>query len=159
MLNLRIICVGKIKEKALKELVNEYTKRLTKYVKLEITELEDEKLSPSTSEEQIKLIESKKIEEKLKKYGKSTVIFLDLKGQEYTSENFAQKLNDIQTYSSSSITFVIGGSLGMTDELLAMGDEKICFSKMTFPHQLIRLFLLEQVFRAFKILNNEIYHH
>ena len=159
MLNLRIICVGKIKEKALKELVNEYTKRLTKYVKLEITELEDEKLSPSTSEEQIKLIESKKIEEKLKKYGKSTVIFLDLKGQEYTSENFAQKLSDIQTYSSSSITFVIGGSLGMTDELLAMGDEKICFSKMTFPHQLIRLFLLEQVFRAFKILNNEIYHH
>ena len=94
----------------------------------------------------------------MEKYPNSQVILLDLKGKQYSSEEFAQKIESIQTYSSSTIIFVIGGSLGMSDELLKSYPDKICFSRMTFPHQLIRLFLLEQIFRAFKILNNETYH-
>lgn len=161
MLNIKLLCIGKIKEKSLKELINEYSKRLSKYSKLEIIELDDEKIPQNSStsiEEQIKKNESNKIIEKLKKYPNSEVILLDLNGKEYTSEEFADKINDIQTYSNSSIIFVIGGSLGMSKELLAFSNNKICFSKMTFPHQLIRLFLLEQIYRAFKILNNETYH-
>ena len=161
MLNIKLLCVGKIKETSLKELINEYTKRLSKYAKLEIIELEDEKIPQNSStsiEEQIKKNESNKIIDKLKKYPNSEVIILDLHGKEYTSEEFANKINSIQTYSNSSIIFIIGGSLGMSQELLNLSNNKICFSKMTFPHQLIRLFLLEQIYRAFKILNNETYH-
>ncbi|MNP43595.1 Ribosomal RNA large subunit methyltransferase H [compost metagenome] len=84
---------------------------------------------------------------------------LDLKGKEYSSEEFADKINDISIYDSSTIVFVIGGSLGLNDTLLKNSNSKIKFSKLTFPHQLIRIFLLEQVYRAFKILNNENYHH
>ena len=161
MLNIKIVCIGKIKEKSLKELIFEYEKRISKYAKIEIIELDDEKIpqnASSTTEEQIKIIESKKILDKLSKYPNANVILLDLKGKQYTSEEFSEKINEIQTYSSSTIIFVIGGSLGMSHELLNYSSDKICFSKMTFPHQLIRLFLLEQIFRAFKILNNESYH-
>lgn len=161
MLNIKILCIGKIKEKSLKELISEYEKRISKYAKLEIIELDDEKIpqnSSTATEEQIKILESKKILEKLEKYPNSNVILLDLKGKQYTSEEFADKISNIQTYSSSTIIFIIGGSLGMSKELLDHSSDKICFSKMTFPHQLIRLFLLEQIFRAFKILNNETYH-
>ena len=161
MLNIKLLCIGKIKEKSLKELINEYIKRLSKYTKLEIIELEDEKIPQNSStlqEEQIKRIESNKIIDKLNKYPNSEVIILDLHGKEYTSEEFARRLNDIQTYKNSTIIFVIGGSLGMSQELLNLSNNKVCFSKMTFPHQLIRLFLLEQIYRAFKILNNETYH-
>ena len=96
--------------------------------------------------------------DKLKKYPNASILLLDLKGKQYTSEEFAEKIDNIQTYSSSTIVFVIGGSLGMSQELLNYSQDKICFSKMTFPHQLISVFLLEQIFRAFKILNNETYH-
>lgn len=161
MLNIKILCVGKIREKATKDLLAEYEKRISKYAKLEIIELDDEKIPQNASlsiEEQVKISESKKIIEKLEKYPNSQVILLDLKGKQYTSEEFAQKIENIQIYASSTIIFVIGGSLGMSNELLNNYSDKICFSKMTFPHQLIRLFLLEQIFRAFKILNNETYH-
>lgn len=161
MLNIKILCVGKIREKSLKDLINEYEKRISKYAKLEIIELDDEKIPQNASssiEEQVKTTESNKLLDKLKKYPNSNVIFLDLKGKQYSSEEFAEKIDSIQTYSSSTIIFVIGGSLGMTNELLSYSNDKICFSEMTFPHQLIRLFLLEQIFRAFKILNNETYH-
>lgn len=161
MLNIKIVCVGKIREKATKDLLSEYEKRISKYAKLEIIELDDEKIPQNASlslETQVKVNESKKILEKLEKYLNSQVILLDLKGKQYSSEEFAQKIESIQTYSSSTIIFVIGGSLGMSEELLKSYPDKICFSKMTFPHQLIRLFLLEQIFRAFKILNNETYH-
>ncbi len=161
MLNIKIICIGKIREKATKDLLSEYEKRISKYAKLEIIELEDEKIPQNSSEAieiQIKSTECKKIIEKLDKYPNSHVILLDLKGKEYTSEEFSEKIDSIQTYSSSTIIFVIGGSLGMSQELLNSYPDKICFSKMTFPHQLIRLFLLEQIFRAFKIINNETYH-
>lgn len=161
MLNIKVLCVGKIKEKSLKELIEEYEKRISKYAKLEIIELDDDKIPQNASpaiEEQIKISESNKLIEKIKKYPNSNVILLDLKGKQYSSEEFAEKIDNIQTYSSSTIIFVIGGSLGMSQELLSLSNDKICFSKMTFPHQLIRVFLLEQIFRAFKILNNETYH-
>jgi len=161
MLNIKIVCVGKIREKSLKDLISEYEKRIGKYAKLEIIELDDEKIPQNASssiEEQVKITESNKILDKLKKYPNASILLLDLKGKQYTSEEFAEKIDNIQTYSSSTIVFVIGGSLGMSQELLSYSQDKICFSKMTFPHQLIRVFLLEQIFRAFKILNNETYH-
>lgn len=161
MLNIKIICIGKVREKSLKELINEYEKRISKYAKIEIIEMDDEKIPQNASvaiEEQIKTIESKKILDRLTKYSNSNIILLDLKGKQYTSEEFANKIENIQTYSSSTIIFVIGGSLGMSKDLLEYSTDKICFSKMTFPHQLIRVFLLEQIFRAFKIINNETYH-
>ena len=162
MLNIKIICVGKIKEKSLKDLCDEYTKRLSKYSKIEIIELDDEKLPQNINDTEvykIKNLESKKIKEKIDKIGKCTLFFLDLKGKEYSSKEFANKIDTLATYGTSTLVFVIGGSLGMSDELLSISNNKICFSKMTFPHQLIRVFLLEQTFRAFKILNNETYHH
>ena len=161
MLNIKIMCVGKIREKSLKELLDEYEKRISKYAKLEIIELDDDKIPQNASpaiEEQVKTSESNKLMEKIKKFQNANVILLDLKGKQYSSEEFAEKIDNIQTYSSSTIIFVIGGSLGMSQELLNLSNDKICFSKMTFPHQLIRVFLLEQIFRAFKILNNETYH-
>ena len=162
MLNIKIVCVGKIKEKSLENLISEYSKRLSKYCKLEIIEIDDEKLPNNLSDneiERIKNIECNKIKDKIAKFEKASIFFLDLKGKEYSSEEFSNKISDIATYSSSTIVFVIGGSLGLNDELLSIPSNKICFSKMTFPHQLIRVFLLEQIFRAFKIQNNEKYHH
>ena len=159
MLNINIICVGKIKEKYLKDAINEYSKRLSKYCALKIIELQDEKLPDKLYEStiiQTKQKECKKILDNIKK--DSYIIALDLKGKQYTSEEFSTKIQQIATNYNSSITFVIGGTLGLTEELLNKCNEKICFSKMTFPHQLIRVFLLEQLFRCFKISNNETYH-
>lgn len=158
MLNIQIICVGKIKEKYLKDALDEYTKRLSRYCKLSFIELSDEKipdkLNPSLSHE-IKTKECNNIMSHIKK--DSYVIALDLKGKELSSEEFSKKIEDI-SMENSSLTFIIGGSLGLTQELLNRCHFKICFSKMTFPHQLIRVFLLEQIFRAFKISNGETYH-
>lgn len=158
MLNIQIICIGKIKEKYLKDAIEEYSKRLSKYCKLEILELPDEKipdkLNPKLSDE-IKNKECSNIINHLKK--DSYKIALDLTGKQFSSEEFSKKLDNISLL-NSSITFIIGGSLGLNENLLANCNEKICFSKMTFPHQLIRVFLLEQIFRSFKISNNETYH-
>ena len=162
MINIKIICVGKVKEKSLKELIDEYSKRLSKYCKLEIIEVEYEKLplNASTADEnKIKEKECEKIKAKIQKIGKCSIICLDLHGKQYTSEEFSNRISAISTYNSSTLVFVIGGSLGLTSELLSSCNEKISFSKMTFPHQLFRVFLLEQIFRAFKIQNNETYHH
>ena len=159
MLNINIICVGKIKENYLKEAIAEYSKRLSKYCNLKFIELEDEKLPAKLYENNLietKQKECKKIIVNIKK--DSYVICLDLKGKELTSEEFSKKIDNIATNYNSTITFVIGGTLGLTEEVLKMSNEKICFSKMTFPHQLIRLFLTEQIFRAFKIMKNETYH-
>lgn len=159
MLTINLICVGKIKEKYLGDAVAEYEKRLSKYCHLKIVELPDEKLPsklyPSSILE-IKEKESKKILEAIKK--DSYVICLDLKGSQMTSEQFSKKIEDISLNFNSNITFIIGGTLGMTEEVLKTANQTICFSKMTFPHQLIRVFLLEQLFRAFKIAKNETYH-
>ena len=158
MLTINIICVGKLKEKFFKDAVSEYSKRLTKYCKLNILELADEKIPNNANDainREIKNKECKKIISHLK--GDSYIICLDLKGKEYSSEQFAEKLDSL-SMQTSSITFIIGGSLGLTDELLSFANQNICFSKLTFPHQLIRVFLLEQLFRAFKISHGETYH-
>ena len=158
MLHIDIICVGKLKEQYLKDAINEYSKRLSKYCNLNILELPDEKIPENNSEKIFNEIKSKEcanISSHIKK--DSYVIALDLTGKQFTSEEFSKKIDNI-SLTNSNITIIIGGSLGMTAEFLNTVNEKICFSKMTFPHQLIRVFLLEQLFRAFKISNNETYH-
>ena len=158
MLTINIVCIGKIKEKFFADAINEYSKRLSKYCKLNILELPDEKIPSKTNpsiEEEIKSKECENIINHIKK--DSYIICLDLSGKEFTSEELSKNIEKI-SMQSSQITFVIGGSLGLTNKLLNMANQKICFSKMTFPHQLIRIFLLEQLFRSFKISNGETYH-
>lgn len=159
MLSINIICVGKIKENYLKDAISEYSKRLSKYCNLNIIELPDEKLPSQLSKkniDEVKNIEGNKILAHIKK--DSYTICLDLKGKQFSSEEFSAKIDSIALNFNSSINFIIGGSLGLSKDVLEKANEKICFSKMTFPHQLIRVFLLEQLFRAFKISNNETYH-
>ena len=158
MLNIHIVCVGKIKENYLKDAISEYSKRLSRYCKLDFIELPDEKIPDKLNhslELDIKEKEASKIVSHLPK--DSFKIALDLKGKEFTSEEFSKKLDDL-SMENSHITFIIGGSLGLTEEVLNNCNFKVCFSKMTFPHQLIRVFLLEQIFRAFKISHGETYH-
>ena len=159
MININIICVGKLKENYLKEAISEYSKRLSKYCNLKIIEISDEKLPNKINEstmQEVKNKEGLKILENIKK--DSYVFPLDLHGKQFTSEEFSEKIENITVRGFSTITFIIGGTLGISDEVLEKANEMICFSKMTFPHQLIRVFLLEQLFRAFKISNNESYH-
>lgn len=163
MLNIKIFCIGKLKEQYLKDAEIEYLKRLSKYSKIEIIELAEEKFDTSSlslkEKEKIKEIECDKIIDKLKNIDRNYIFCLDLKGKTYTSEKLAEKISNISTYESSTISFIIGGSLGLSESILNRSSEKISFSTLTFPHQLIRIFLLEQVFRTFKILNNENYHY
>ena len=158
MLTINVICIGKIKEKFFRDAIDEYSKRLSKYCKLNILELPDEKIPDKTNlkiENEIKTKECNNIINHIKK--DSYVVCLDLKGTELSSEEFSKNIENI-SMQSSQITFIIGGSLGLTEKLLGLSNQKICFSKMTFPRQLIRVFLLEQIFRAFKIANGETYH-
>ena len=139
MLNISIICIGKIKENYLKDAINEYSKRLSKFCNLKITELPDEKLPSKINDSitsEIKNKECDKIIDAIKK--DSYIICLDLKGKEYSSEDFSKKIENIALNFNSSITFIIGGTLGLNEKILSLANEKICFSKMTFPHQLIR---------------------
>ena len=159
MLSINIICVGKLKETYLKDAINEYSKRLSKYCNLSFTELQDEKLpsklnSSIIEKTKIKNEKENRILENIKR--DSYVFCLDLKGKQYSSEEFSEEIENIALNFNSSITFIIGGTLGLTDDVLNKANKLICFSKMTFPHQLIRVFLLEQLFRAFKISHNEI---
>ena len=158
MLNINIVCIGKIKENYLKDAINEYSKRLSKYCKLTILELPDEKIPDKLNESlsnEIKNKESNAILNHIKK--DSYIICLDLTGKELSSEEFSKNIENL-SLQTSNITFVIGGSLGLSSDLLKKAHQKICFSKMTFPHQLFRVLLLEQIYRAFKIMNNESYH-
>ena len=158
MLNIQIICIGKIKEDYLKSAINEYSKRLSKYCKLEILELPDEKIPDKLNTSLANEIKQKECSNIIKHLKKSSYnIALNLSGKQLTSEQFSEKIENL-SMTNSNITFIIGGSLGLTNELLNYCQEKLCFSKMTFPHQLIRVFLLEQIFRGFKIAHNETYH-
>lgn len=158
-MRINIVCVGKIKEKYLKLGIDEFKKRLSKYCKLEIIELEDEKAPENLSDKEMLIIkekEGKKILSKIK--DNSYVIALAIDGKNLSSEELAQTINKLGVRGVSNITFVIGGSLGLSDEVLSRVDYKLSFSKMTFPHQLMRLILLEQVYRAYRINNGEPYH-
>ena len=159
MIHINIICIGKIKESFFKDAILEYSKRLSKYCILNITEMPDEKIPNNASEKEINNIkntECNKIINQLKK--DSYIICLDPNGKQYSSEDFSKKIENISLIGYSSITFIIGGSLGISKELLNKSNEQISFSKMVFPHQLFRIILIEQIFRAFKISNNENYH-
>ena len=149
---IKIICVGKIKEKYLKDMVEEYTKRLSKYSKLEIIELDDEGLDNE-------VVVMRKEKEKILKYLdlKTYIILLDREGKEISSLDLSKKINDITIY-NSNITFIIGGSYGVDKEIKDKANEIISFSKLTFPHQIFRVLLLEQIYRSYKIINNETYH-
>ena len=149
---IKIITVGSIKEKYLKDAIDEYLKRLRKYTNIEIIELKDEGL---VAEQKAIQLEGEKIQKNISP--KDYVITLEIEGKEYSSEEFAEKLNQIQI-ENSNIVFVIGGSYGISNEIKAKAKMHLSFSKMTFPHQLFRVFLLEQIYRAYKILNNESYH-
>jgi 23S rRNA (pseudouridine1915-N3)-methyltransferase len=158
-MKISIVAVGKIKERYLKEGIAEYVKRLSRFCDLRITEVEDERTPESLSlaqEEQVKKKEASRIAGKLKEG--SYLIVLDVKGTRKTSEDFASALQACFTSGRSDITFVIGGSLGLDAELVRKADLTLSLSDLTFPHQLTRLILLEQLFRAFKILNGETYH-
>lgn len=158
MLSIQIICIGKLKETYLRSAINEYSKRLSKYCKLEILELPDEKIPDKININLSNEIKSKECDNIFRHVKKdSYLIALDLKGKQFTSEEFSFEIEKISMI-ASHITFLIGGSLGLNNDLLNKCNQKICFSKMTFPHQLIRVFLLEQIFRAFKIANRETYH-
>ena len=158
MLSINIICVGKVKETFFKDAINEYSKRLSKYCKLDILELPDEKIPNNPSDKTIQEIKEKECNNIISHIKKdSYVICLDLNGKTLSSEALSEKLDDL-SFNHSHITFVIGGSLGLTQNILSISNENISFSKMTFPHQLIRIFLLEQIYRAFKISNGETYH-
>lgn len=159
MLHINLICVGKLKESYFKDAFAEYQKRLSKYCRFSVTEIPDEKIPENLNDSliaEIKQKECKKILENLKKG--TYVISLDLTGNQYSSEDFSKKIEALSLHQISSITFIIGGSLGLNEEVLSFSNEKICFSKMTFPHQLIRIFLIEQLFRSFKISKGETYH-
>ena len=158
-MNITIITVGKLKEKYLKAGIGEYLKRLKSYAKVKIIEVKDEPAGQSLSNkeiEQVKEIEGKRIIEKIP--DRSEIIILDLKGKELTSEDFADYIRETTTYGTSHLVYIIGGSHGLSEEVLGKAQSKISFGKFTYPHQLMRLILVEQIYRAFKILNNEPYH-
>ena len=149
---IKIITVGTLKEKYLQEAIKEYSKRLQKYTNLEIIEVKDEGVvEPQKAIE----IESSRIEKYLN--NKDYVITLEIEGKEYSSPEFAEKIRNT-LIENSNITFIIGGSYGLSDSIKERSNMHLSFSKMTFPHQLFRVFLLEQIYRAYKILNNESYH-
>ena len=149
---IKIVCVGKIKEKYIKETINDYYNRIKKYTNIEIVEVPDDKID---DELVVKRKEAERILSQIKE--KEYVVLLDVKGIEYNSEEYAKFINDTFIH-ASNITFVIGGSLGFDETIYKRANKRISFSKMTFPHQLIRIFLLEQIYRGFKISNNESYH-
>ena len=148
---IKIITVGKIKEKYYTEAVNEYIKRLSKYTKINLIEVKDEDFDISKT-----LLKEK---ESIMKYidEKDYVITLEIEGEELDSVSLSKKLDDIQS-KNNNITFVIGGSYGLHEEIKSRSNYKLSFSKLTFPHQLFRVILLEQLYRSYKIINNETYH-
>lgn len=159
MLKISIIAVGKIKEKYLKLGIEEFSKRLSKYCKLEIIEVSDEKAPESLSDKEIDIIKNKESERIMSHINPNTyIIALAIDGAKFSSEKLADKIENISISGNSHICFVIGGSLGLSDSILSKSKLKLSFSDMTFPHQLMRLILLEQIYRCFRINNNEPYH-
>jgi 23S rRNA (pseudouridine1915-N3)-methyltransferase len=157
--NISIITVGKLKEKYLKQGIDEYLKRLSAYAKMDIIEVPDEKAPEELSETEMIQVKQKEGERILAKiHPDAHVIALAIEGKMKSSEELADNLDKLATYGKSKIAFVIGGSLGLSQEVLQRSNEKLSFSKMTFPHQLMKLILLEQIYRAFRINRGEPYH-
>ncbi|WP_072525749.1 23S rRNA (pseudouridine(1915)-N(3))-methyltransferase RlmH [Clostridium sp. Marseille-P3244] len=158
-MKISVISVGKIKEKYLRDAVAEYVKRLSRYCRLEMIEVADEKTPDQAGEAAEEAIRAKEGERLLKYIREDMyVITLEINGKMLTSEEFAEKIETLGIQGKSSIAFVIGGSIGLGKEVLKRSDLALSFSKMTFPHQLMRVILLEQVYRAYRIINGEPYH-
>ncbi|EPD50888.1 23S rRNA (pseudouridine(1915)-N(3))-methyltransferase RlmH [Paenisporosarcina sp. FSL H8-0542] len=158
-MNIAIISVGKLKEKYLKMGIEEYTKRLGSYAKIDLIEVADEKAPENLSDADMEIVKKKEGERILAKIGTDTyVIALAIEGKMKSSEQLADDLQSLMTYGRSKIAFVIGGSLGLHEDVMKRSDEKLSFSKMTLPHQLMKLVLVEQVYRAFRIIKGEPYH-
>lgn len=158
-MKITVITVGKIKEKYLRDAISEYTKRLSKYCKLEIIEVADEKTPDQASEAVEDNIRAKEGERILKCVKDDAfVITLEIQGKLLTSEELAEKIEKLGVQGTSHITFIIGGSIGLGKEVLSRSDFALSFSKMTFPHQLMRVILLEQVYRSYRIIKQEPYH-
>lgn len=158
-MKIKIVCVGKIKENFYKEAIAEYSKRLLKFSSFSIIEVLDEKTDEKASQKENDLVLSKEGKRILEQIGNDDyVISLCIEGKQFSSVELSQKLSEIMLNGYSSIAFIIGGSLGLSEEIKERSDMKLSFSKMTFPHQLMRVILSEQIYRAFKIINNEPYH-
>ena len=158
-MRITLITVGKIKEKYLRDAIAEYSKRLSRYCKLEIVEVADEKTPDQASEAAEENIRNKEGERILKHIRDDMyVITLEIGGKMLSSEEFADKINSLGVQGKSSIAFVIGGSIGLGKEVLRRSDYALSFSKMTFPHQLMRVILLEQIYRGYRIMAGEPYH-
>lgn len=158
-MKITILCVGKVKEKFYRDAIAEYEKRLSRYVKLEIVEVSDEKTDEAASEHEIELIKNKEGERLLKNIKEDAyVICLAIDGKMLDSVELSEQFNLYAVRGISHIYLVIGGSLGLSEAVLKRADCKLSFSKMTFPHQLMRVILLEQIYRAYRIINHEPYH-
>lgn len=162
-MQITILCVGKIKESFYRDAIAEYSKRLSRYCKLNIVEVSDEMTPDNASEAQENQIRAKEGERILAKIpdnagGSTRVITLEINGKKYTSEKLAKRIDDLGIGGVSHIVFVIGGSLGLHETVTSRADENLSFSDMTFPHQLMRVVLLEQIYRCYRINNHEPYH-
>ncbi|MGI6140456.1 MAG: 23S rRNA (pseudouridine(1915)-N(3))-methyltransferase RlmH [Caldicoprobacterales bacterium] len=158
-MNIRLICVGKIKEKYLVQGISEYVKRLSRYARVEIIEVQDEKAPESLSPAEAQAVLQKE-GSRLKRYTRdgAVKIVLAIEGRPFTSEEFAEKLKQYGLSGHSQVDFIIGGSLGLDQAIIRQAHLLLSFSRFTFPHQLMRLILLEQIYRAFRIINGEPYH-
>lgn len=158
-MNVRIIGVGKIKEKYIQQGIMEFEKRLKGYCNLEIIEVKDEKSPENLSDKEMEIVKQKEGERILSKIPQNSyVISLEITGKQLSSEDLSKMMEDLMVNGINDITFLIGGSLGLSKEISEKSHFKLSFSKMTFPHQLMRLILLEQIYRGFKIMNGETYH-
>ena len=158
-MKITILCVGKVKEKFYRDAIEEFSKRLSRYCKLEIVEVADEKTAEEASDTEIRIVKEKEGERLLKNIKDNAyVICLCIDGKQLDSEELSSKIEGLGVQGNSHIYFVIGGSLGLADEVVKRADYKLSFSKMTFPHQLMRVILCEQIYRAYRIMNHEPYH-
>lgn len=158
-MKIKLVTVGKVKEKFFRDAIEEYSKRLSKYCNLDIIEVNDEMTPDGASEGQVKIILGKEAERIMSAIKDNDyVVTLEIEGKKLSSEKLADKINDICVHGNSSIAFVIGGSLGLDDSVKKRSNYALSFSDMTFPHQLMRVILLEQIYRAFKINSHEPYH-
>ena len=158
-MKITVLTVGKIKEKYLRDAIAEYTKRLSRYRKLEIIEVADEKTPDNASENAEEMIRQKEAERLLKYIREDAyLITLEIGGKQLTSEEFSEKIEKLGIQGNSHIIFVIGGSIGIGKAVLEKSDYALSFSKMTFPHQLMRVILLEQIYRGYRIMSGEPYH-
>lgn len=159
MMKVTIIAVGKLKEKYLKDACNEYLKRLSAYSKVNIVEIQEERCSDNPSQNEIEIVKQKEGERIISKISKgSFIVPMCIEGTEMSSVEFSTRIEKTMLSGFGELTFIIGGSFGLSDDVKSLGNLKLSFGKITLPHQLMRVILLEQVYRAFSISNNSKYH-